>query len=159
MLMLHQVKNLFLGCTHSFEYTSYLNSYCRCLADWSHYQSRHAESALALSSLRLNPTPARQSMVQHAISRLTAMGNSFGCSPDWSAPRLWKRCLRAVEGLFNPPNEYAQLAEESAQSCLAGLSRFAVTGESGLGLKPHTDRAMLRLLDLQPRLLSSGSAT
>jgi hypothetical protein len=71
-----------------------------------------------------------------------------------------KRYSGAIERLFTCSDESANLAQESAQSCLAGLARFNVSGEAAMELKPHSDRAVVRMLEFnfQPRLLTAGSA-
>lgn len=159
MPMLNQVKNLYVRSNHSFEDTSYLNSYCRCLADWAHYQGQQDGTGRAAGSRNSNSASKSQSVFQKGKSQVAGIGKFFVRSRDFGGRKVWNRCVSAVEGLFSRPADYSQLAEESAQSCLEGLSRFAVSGESGLKLKPHSDRAMVRLLDLnRPLLLSAGRA-
>jgi hypothetical protein len=118
---LSNVKALSLGNDYSPEYIPYLNSYWRRLLDWSHYQSQKVESALALASARLNE--------MHW---------------DWSFLHRWKPLAMAVAGLFTNRYKYAKIAEESARSCLVGLSRSVVTAEPKVFVKPLSDTGIVR---------------
>jgi hypothetical protein len=72
---------------------------------------------------------------------------------------LCQRVLSTLQSLFSRHDESLQFAEESAQSCLAGLSRFAVMGESRLELKPSAERTIVRLLEVnRPLLLPAEKA-
>jgi hypothetical protein len=155
--MLNEVNKLFVRSNYNFEHTSYLNSYCRCLPNWSHYQCQQVESVLVLGSPHTNSERGGRNILRQGKSHLTAIGNFLVASRHSGFLPLWKRCVGAVGSFFSGPDEYSQLAEESAQSCLEGLSRFAVTGEARLELKPPTERPIVRLLEHnRPLLLSSG---
>lgn len=153
MPMLNQVNKLFARSKYSFEHTSYLNSYCRSLSHWSHYQARQSESAVALGSMPFSSAPRAP---QPAKSRLTAIGNFPARSHRRSALRLWNRCVSAIGSFFSRAEKISQFAEDSAQSCLVGLSRFAVTGESRLELTSHEDRSIVRLININRPLLVSA---
>jgi hypothetical protein len=126
--LLPQVTTHFLGNDYSPESTSFLNSCCRCLLDWSHYRKQQAETALALASLRLNEMQT-----------------------GWSFRHLWNPIVTTVGNLFTRPDSNAQIAEESARSCLAGLSRLVVTAEPKVAPKPDTDGAIGSVPDLEPQ--------
>jgi hypothetical protein len=150
--LLHQISTLFLGNNHSPEYTSYLNSCYRCLLEWTHYQTQQAQSTLATASLRFDKMRRGRRSLHLRNSLVSTVGNLFTRSRDWSFRHLRTPLVTAVGSLFRHLNN-AEIAEESAQFCLAGLSRFAATDAPNVALKPHTDRAIFRVLDLKPQLL------
>ena len=152
MSLLHQISTLFLGNNHSPEYTSYLNSCYRCLLEWTHYQTQQAQSTLATASLRFDKMRRGRRSLHLRNSLVSTVGNLFTRSRDWSFRHLRTPLVTAVGSLFRHLNN-AEIAEESAQFCLAGLSRFAATDAPNVALKPHTDRAIFRVLDLKPQLL------
>lgn len=115
---------------------SYLNSYCRCLLDWSHYRKQQAERTLAAASLRFDKMQR-----------------------GWSFRHLWNPFATMVGNLFTRPNNYAEVAEESARSCLAGLSRIGEPAAPKLAPIPETDEPSVSVPDHQPQLplLTAGN--
>ena len=159
MSVLHQVSALFPGSNYGGQYTSYLNSCYRCLLDWTHYQTQRAQSALATASLRFDKMRRERSSLHLRNSLVSAVGNLLTRSRDWSFRRLRTPLITAVGSFFNRPNSNEQIAEESAQLCLAGLSRFAATDAPNVAPMPDTDKAIFKAPDLEPQplLLPAGN--
>jgi hypothetical protein len=156
---LFQARTLFLGNNCNPEYTSYLNSYGRCLLDWSHYQNQRAMSALAQASRRLDEMQGGWNFRGLWNSLVTNLRKLLTGSEDWGFRHLWNALVSTIKSRLTRPNYHAQIAEESARLCLAGMSRFAVT--STLDGSP-TDEAIAgyeRIFDLkpQPLLLPAGN--
>lgn len=148
---LHRVRTLFLGNSYSPECTSYFNSYCRSLLDWSHYRNQQAVSALTLASLRIDEVPRGWSFPHRLNSPLRTLGNHFIRLRGWCLLRLGKPFSTPVGNPFNRPDKRAQVAEESAQSCLLGLARSVVTTIPKVAPKPDYDEAIVSVLDLEPQ--------
>jgi hypothetical protein len=151
--LLYQVSALFPGSNYGGEYTSYLNSCYRCLLDWTHYQTQQAQRGLATASLQFDKMRRGRSSLHLRNSLVSTVGNLLTRSRDWSFRHLRTPHVTPVGSLFSRPNPNEVIAEESAQSCLAGLSRLAATDE------PHTDKTIFRVPDVdpQPLLLSAGN--
>jgi hypothetical protein len=158
MSVLHQVSALFPGNNYGGEYTSYLNSCYRCLLDWTHYQTQQAQSALATASLRFDKLRRGRSSLHLRSALVCTVGSLFTRSRDWSFRHLRTPLVTAVGSLLSRLNINAEIAEESAQFCLAGLSRFAATDAPKVEPEPNTDKAIFKAPDLEPRphLLSAG---
>ena len=159
MSLLHQVSALFPGNNYRGEYTSYLNSCYRCLLDWTHYQTQRGKSALATASLRFDKMRRGRSSLHLRNALVRTVGNLFTRSRDWSFRHLRTPLVTAVGSLFSGHNTNEEIAEESAQLCLAGLSRFAATDAPNVEPEPNPDKAIFKAPDLEPQppLLSAGN--
>ncbi len=112
MSLFHSIRTHWLRNVHSAEYTSRLNTYYRCLLNWSHYQSPQRERALALASIRLEEM-----------------------EKGWSFLHPWDSLANTVENLFSRPKAKAQAPVAPERSCLAGLARAVVAAPPQVALK------------------------
>lgn len=146
------------GINCSPENTSYANSYFRCLLDWSHYRSQHTVSTLALDSQCFAGMPKSRSLLERCASLTIQGGDFFSRVRNWNFLHRCMSLVPTVRNFFHQPDHYAEIAEESAQSCLAGLSRASVTADPIAAFKPLTDAEILKMFELkpQPLLLTAG---
>jgi hypothetical protein len=144
---------------YSPENTSYANSYFRCLLDWSHYRSQHTVGALALDSQCFDGTPKWRSLLERCTSLTIHGGDLFNRVRNWSFLHRWMSVVPTVRNFFHQPDHYAEIAEESAQSCLAGLSRISVTSDRKGTPQPLAETDIFKILGLKPEplLLTSGN--
>jgi hypothetical protein len=145
------------GINYGPEDASYANSFCRCLLDWAHYRSQQTVSALALDGHRFGHRPKGRSLIERCHSLVIHGGDLFNSLRDSSFAR-WKALVPAVLNVLHRTDHYAEIAEESAQSCLAGLSRASVTADPIAAFKPFTDAEIFKMFELKPPplLLTSG---
>ena len=159
MASLNQVSALFPGNNCCGEYTSYLNSCYRCLLDWTHYQTQRGQSALATASLRFENMRQGRSADHRSSSLVSTLGNLLTRSRDWSFHHLRTPLVSAIGNLFSRHNPNEEIAEESAQFCLAGLARLAATDAPNVEPEPNSAGAIFKAPDLEtePHLLSAGN--
>jgi len=140
-------------------YASYANSYFRCLLDWSHYRNQHTAKAHALDSGGIEESSRGRSLFQRCHSLANIGKGLFNRFEHWSSLRQWKILVPAVRNMFTRPNLSAEIAEQSAQTCLAGLSRISVTADPKAALKPLADTDIFKMFELKPEplLLTSGN--
>lgn len=140
------------------ESTSYARSYFRCLLDWAHYRSQPTVSALTFGPRRPEARSRWGSLLDggrcRAIPRAEFVRRFLA-----SQLRRWISLAAAVRNTLNPPDHSAEIAEESARYCLAGLSRISVGDDAKGPFMPLADSDILAMLESKPkpRLLTAGN--